>query len=269
MYLPGQKGLDSISEKMIAKNIVMQNFKLAGYKIINIQKAFEIEMMASSPLIDSVLCERNKYVDSQLLSMTVKTSILVFLLEKWEEQDLRDAALCQFSELPRQHQKFDEPIFVYSHTLIPHPPYVFGPEGEAVSSVRPQGLESWQNKDGYINGVMFANKKITQIVDELLTDPENPPVIIIQADHGFGIDVDSSKPSKENLEQRMSILSAYYLPGVEENLSDDVTTSVNTFRMIFNSYFNTDYDLLENKIYVNDENNTDYWIDVTDVLTSP
>ena len=47
MYLPGQKGLDSISEKMIAKNIVMQNFKLAGYKIINIQKAFEIEMMAS------------------------------------------------------------------------------------------------------------------------------------------------------------------------------------------------------------------------------
>ena len=72
-----------------------------------------------------------------------------------------------------------------------------------------------------------------------------------------------------NLEQRMSILSAYYLPGVEENLSDDVTTSVNTFRMIFNSYFNTDYDLLENKIYVNDENNPDYWIDVADVLTSP
>ena len=104
MYLPGQKGLDSISEKMMAKNIVMQNFKLAGYKIINIQKAFEIEMMASSPLIDSVLCERNKYVDSQLLSMTVKTSILVFLLEKWEEQDLRDAALCCFSELPKQHQ---------------------------------------------------------------------------------------------------------------------------------------------------------------------
>ena len=116
---------------------------------------------------------------------------------------------------------------------------------------------------------MFANKKITQIVDELLTDPENLPVIIIQADHGFGINVDSNKLTKENLEQRMSILSAYYLPGVEENLSDDVTTSVNTFRMIFNSYFNTDYDLLENKIYVNDENNPDYWIDVTDVLTSP
>ena len=267
MYLPGQKGLDSISEKMIAKNIVMQNFKLAGYKIINIQKPFEIEMMASSPLIDSVLCERNKYVDSQLLSMTVKTSILVFLLEKWEEQDLRDAALCQFSELPRQHQKFDEPIFVYSHTLIPHPPYVFGPEGEAVSSVRPQGLESWQNEEGYINSIKFANKKIMQVVDGLLADPENSPVIIIQADHGYGFDVDASKLSKENLEQRMSILSAYYLPGIEENLSDDVITPVNTFRTIFNSYFNTDYDLLENKMYLDD--NDGGYVDVTNILTSP
>ena len=247
----------------------MQNFKLAGYKIINIQKPFEIEMMASSPLIDSVLCERNKYVDSQLLSMTVKTSILVFLLEKWEQQDLRDAALCQFSELPRQHQKFNEPIFVYSHTLIPHPPYVFGPEGEAVSSVRPQGLESWQNKDGYINGVMFANKKITQIVDELLTDPENPPVIIIQADHGIGFDFESSNPSNESIEQKMSILSAYYLPDIEKNLSNDVITPVNTFRIIFNSYFNTNYDLLENKIYLSDDDTVGYFLDVTDILISP
>ena len=269
MHLPGQKGFDATAGKMMAKNMVMQNFKSMGYKIVNIQKPFEIEMMASSPLIDSVLCKRSKYIDSQLLNMTIRTSILVFLLEKWEDQNLRDVALCQFSELPKQHLKFDEPIFVYSHTLIPHPPYVFGAEGEALNLVRPQGLESWQNKEGYINGVMFANKKITQIVDELLTDPENLPVIIIQADHGFGIDVDSNKPSKENLEQRMSILSAYYLPGVEENLSDDVTTPVNTFRVIFNSYFNTDYDLLENKIYVPDDDNPDYFIDVTDVLISP
>ena len=108
-----------------------------------------------------------------------------------------------------------------------------------------------------------------QVVDELLSDPENQPVIIIQADHGSYFDFDTGKPSKENIEQHMSILSAYYLPNVEENLSDGVITPVNTFRTVFNSYFNTDYDLLENKIYVNDENNTDYWIDVTDVLTSP
>ena len=214
------------------------------------------------------MCKRSKYIDSELLSMTIKTSILVFLLEKWEEQDLRDAALCQFSELPRQHQKFDEPIFVYSHTLIPHPPYVFGPEGEAVSSVRPQGLESWQDEEGYINSIKFANKEIMQVVDGLLADPENSPVIIIQADHGYGFDIDMSELSKENLEQKMSIFSAYYLPGTEENLSDDVITPVNTFRIIFNSYFDADYDLLENKMYLIDDNDGGY-VDVTNILTSP
>ena len=101
-------------------------------------------------------CERNEHIDTQLFSMTMKTSILVFLLEKWEEHELREAILCNFSELANQQQNFKEPIFVFSHMLVPHPPYLFSPEGEPVSSVRPQGLESWENQEGYINSVKFA-----------------------------------------------------------------------------------------------------------------
>ena len=261
-------------ERMYEENIVMQNFKSAGYKVILIHKPFT-QTKVSLPLFDLELCERNKYVDSELFSMTIKTSILILLLEKWEEHELRETALCSFSELPKQHQKFDEPIFVYAHLLIPHPPYIFGPEGEQVSSVRPEGLESWDYKEGYINNLKFANKNIKQIVDELLTDLENPPIIIIQADHGSMFDVDPNivhrgKPSNENIEQMMSIFSAYYLPGIEKNLSHDVITPVNTFRIIFNSYLNTDYDLLEKKMYLVDENGMpEYFIDVTDVLIPP
>ena len=201
--------------------------------------------------------------------MTNRTSILGFTLEKWQEHEMRETALCNFSELSKQQQKFDEPIFVFSHILIPHPPYLFSPEGKPVSPVRPQGLEDWDYKEGYINSVKFANKKITQVVDKLLTDPENLPVIIIQADHGSQFNFDPSKPSNENIEQLMSIFSAYYLPDIEENLSDDIFTSVNTFRIIFNSYFNTDYDLLENKIYWIDDYGPEYFVDVTDVLIPP
>ena len=260
-----QTGHIKIPQEMYIENTVMQNFKSAGYKIINIQRPFPY--MVSSPLFDLVVCERNKYVDSQLLNMTIKTSILVILLEKWEQHELRDAALCDFAELSKQQQKFDEPIFVFSHILIPHPPFLFDSEGNPISSVRPEGLESWQNKEGYIDSIKFANKKIMQVVDELLTDQENHPIIIIQADHGYGFEIDPSKPNKESLEQRMSILSAYYLPGIEENLSDDVITPVNTFRTIFNSYFNTDYDLLENKMYLDDNDGS--YVDVTNILTSP
>ena len=255
-------------ERMYEENIVMQNFKSAGYKVILIHKPFT-QTKVSLPLFDLELCERNKYVDSELFSMTIKTSILILLLEKWEEQDLRDAALCGFSELPKQHQKFDEPIFVYAHLLIPHPPYIFGPEGEPVSSVGPAGLVSWKDKDGYINGIKFANKKIKEVVDELLTDLENPPIIIIQADHGSQFDFDPSNTSNEYLEQVTSIFSAYYLPGMEKNLPTDVITPVNTFRIIFNSYFNADYDLLENKIYLVDEYGPEHFVDVTDILIPP
>ena len=262
-----QVGHIEIPQKMYTENTVMQNFKSAGYKIISIQRPFPF--IVSPSLFDSTVCERNKYIDSQLFSMTMRTSILVFLLEKWEEHELREAALCNFSELVMQQQKFNEPMFVFSHILIPHPPYIFGPEGESISSVRPQGLESWENQEGYINSVKFANKKIQHVVEELLNDVEDPPVIIIQADHGIGFDFESSNPSDDGITQKMSIFSAYYLPGIEKNLSDDVITPVNTFRIIFNSYFNTDYDLLENKMYLTDDNSIDYFIDVTDVLTSP
>ena len=268
----GQRELHILSEKMMMENTVMQNFKSAGYEIIILHKPFAT--VTSSPLFDLELCNRNKYIDSQLLSLTIRTSILGFSLEKWQEHEMRETTLCNFSELPKQQQKFDEPIFVFSHILIPHPPYLFSPEGKPVSSVRPQGLEDWDYKEGYINSLKFANKKITQVVDELLTDPENPPVIIIQADHGTQFDFDPSKTSNENIEQLMSNFSAYYLPGIDKNFPDDVITPVNTFRIIFNSYFNTDYDLLENKIYWEDIHGTfddvpEYFIDVTDVLIPP
>ena len=262
-----QVGQVQIPKKMFIENTVMQNFKSAGYKIINIQRPFPF--ISSESLFDSTTCERNEYIDSELFSMTIKTSILVFLLEKWEERELREAALCNFSELTIQQQKFSEPIFVFSHILIPHPPYIFGPDGESVSSVRPQGLESWEDQEGYINSVKFANKKIHLVVEELLNNTKDPPVIIIQADHGIGFDFEPSNPNKEGITQKMSIFSAYYLPGIEKNPSYDIITPVNTFRIIFNSYFNTDYDLLENKMYLTDDNSADYFIDVTDVLTSP
>jgi len=260
----GQHQEFRIPEKMVEENIVMQNFKSAGYKIVIIHRPFPT--MVSLPIFDLELCKRSQYIDSELLSMTIKTSILVFLLEKWEEQDLRNTALCGFSELLKQQQKFDEPIFVYAHILVPHPPYLFGPEGEPVSSVRPEGLQSWENKEGYINNVKFANKKITQIVEGLLTDLENPPIIIIQADHGSQFDVDQDNPSNENIEQMMSNFSAYYLPGIEKNSSNGVITPVNTFRIIFNSYFDADYDLLENKMYLIDDYGPEYFVDVTDIL---
>jgi len=43
-------------------------------------------------------------------------------------------------------------------------------------------------------------------------------------------------------------LNAYYLPGHEDELSPDISP-VNTFRLIFDSYFGGNYDMLPNVSY--------------------
>ena len=71
---------------MISEGPVMQNFKSAGYDIIILHRPFT--EMSSSSLFDLELCNRNKYIDSQLLSLTIRTSILGFSLEKWQEHEI-------------------------------------------------------------------------------------------------------------------------------------------------------------------------------------
>ena len=63
-----------ISEKMISDGPVMQNFKSAGYDIIILHRPFT--EMSSSSLFDLELCKRNQYIDSQLLSLIIRTSVL-------------------------------------------------------------------------------------------------------------------------------------------------------------------------------------------------
>ena len=47
----------------------------------------------------------------------------------------------------------------------------------------------------------------------------------------------------------MSILNALYLPQVDHQTLYDSITPVNTFRMILNSYFGTNYELVKDENY--------------------
>lgn len=130
------------------------------------------------------------------------------------------------------------PKFVFVHLLIPHVPHVFGPEGEIITDTRYYGggLDDAINDDffrrGYVNEIRFINSRMLDIKESLIRDSETPPIIVIQGDSGV---------TKGNW---LKIFNAYYLQG-EQNLKLYPTISpVNTFRLIFDSYFGTDYGLL-------------------------
>jgi hypothetical protein len=127
--------------------------------------------------------------------------------------------LASIPDLPRRN-------FIYAHLFVTHQPFVFYPDGSFHPSLVQDGK-------AYRDQVLFANKRIPEIVKSILQKSDPKPIIIIQSDHGFVTGVD-----------RVKILNAYYLPDSNNEGLYETITPVNTFRLIFNIYFGGEYEML-------------------------
>lgn len=89
------------------------------------------------------------------------------------------------------------------------------------------------------------------IINEILSEYEEPPVVIVQSDHGnqsiLYNEEDAETPSKAALVEKVEILNAYLLPekGMEQLYSS--ITPVNSFRVVLNCFFGEEYELLEDR----------------------
>lgn len=125
------------------------------------------------------------------------------------------------------------PKFVYIHFIVPHTPFAFDKDGNPVAPDQTNPI------DGYVNQVMFINKFILPKLQMLIDESESPPVIILQGDHG---------QLNKNKAAQLKILNAYYLPDGEDALYPSISPA-NSFRVIFNSYFGTEFPLLTDVSY--------------------
>ena len=132
------------------------------------------------------------------------------------------------------------PRFVFAHLMIPHPPFIFGPEGE---SRYPDGRVFRLSDEEYSrftgDMVTFANHTMNRIIDSIFARSIRPPIIVIQADHGVPPKINWEDLPRTNLRGAFSILNAYHLPGGADTLLYPTITPVNTFRLIFDFYFQT------------------------------
>jgi len=161
-------------------------------------------------------------------------------------QEHRDRILSTLNALKDYVPFIEEPTFSFVHLLIPHPPYVFGPNGEPIEQYEAFSLGNLEGESGsvpeligYPNQVAFINQSILDIVEKILSSSRTPPIIIIQGDHGIG------RPGRD----KVSILNAYYFPGDTKEMLYPTITPVNTFRVVFDGYFGGNYGLLEDTSY--------------------
>lgn len=127
------------------------------------------------------------------------------------------------------------PKIVLAHIIVPHSPYVFTPEGKYDNS------NPGEHLPGYANNVEFLNRRIPEILNEIIKESATKPIIILQGDHG--------PTDWETSEQRMGILNAYYVNTDMESELYPSISPVNSFRLISNHYFGSDYQLLDDRSY--------------------
>jgi hypothetical protein len=133
------------------------------------------------------------------------------------------------------------PKFVFVHILAPHNPFVFGANGEYIQRKTPFTLNDDRDvvmlQDyiaGYDAQVTYLNQRLLSIVKDLVQDSAQPPVIVLQGDHGI--------PRLNGWND--TILNAYYLPGAQNSQLFSTISPVNTFRLIFDNYFDGHLPLL-------------------------
>ncbi|HPZ09444.1 MAG TPA: hypothetical protein PL110_15170, partial [Candidatus Eremiobacteraeota bacterium] len=169
---------------------------------------------------------------------------------------------------------YNVPIFAYAHLQGVHTPFVFGEYGEKIPfkpKYRDWHYTKEEYKEGYLKQLVFVNKNMMELIDYLIANSANPPVIILQADHGSGYMVDLNSFENTNFKEKMSILNAYYLPpnnGLRPELYKDIS-SINTFRFIFNYYFQADLPLVKQRNYFSKKSSPFDFKDVTDIIKDP
>ena len=132
-----------------------------------------------------------------------------------------------------------EATFTIVHLLKPHLPLVFDQHGQS-------RIRDWHpSHDEYFAEFEFTNSKFLQMVDGIIENADFEPIIIFQADHGttYGrVWTDDKRLTN------FDSYAAYYVPDSYPIEFPKPFTLINTFPLILNEVFGTDFEYQPNRL---------------------
>ncbi len=258
----------AVLDSMIHAGEVPANFADLGYTLITFESGYK---WLRWELADHHL-SLDKARDSQLSSLglndferllldTTAGKLLLDLPALLESNRLaeiidnpraahRERVMYSLGELPRFPTAFPSPKFTYAHIIFPHPPFVVDENGAPLDNAPPDELAA------YADQISYLNQRLLEIIDDVLENSDPAPVILLQGDHGATVDY---KEQGIDPALRLGILNAYYLPSNSPGLENGEQPTellypgispVNSFRLIFDSYFHGDYGVLDDRSIV-------------------
>jgi hypothetical protein len=232
--------------RLVEENFATQFLKARGYQSIFLGSGYGVTRKNRLADID-IKCGRidetvGRFIQSTFLRILADRNHLL-------ENDKRERILRMFNQLS-QLPRLAGPKFIFAHIASPQTPFLFDADGH---DVQPAEIPLDLEKEAYIEQMTFIDRRLTALVDELLELSEIDPVIIIQADHGPNFAYPGryrlQPPLPDVVFEKMQILNAYHLPGIRNGLLYESISPVNTFRLVFNEYFNTGLPLLDDRHY--------------------
>jgi len=244
---------------LIQKNQVVSFLKNIGYKFVSVSSGDSNTEFYNA---DLYLQDQSSFLTefrNSLINTTPITSVPIKAVKNLQYEFHRTKIKYSFS-VPEKINNGNIPIFAFIHILSPHPPFVFKSDFSQVNPNIPYSLADGSHflktspKSDYIFGYKqqaeFVSKKTQEMISKIIKNPSESTIIIIQGDHGPGSELDQDSALNSNAKERMPILNAIRAPKLTRNKIGGTSTPVNTFRIIFNEYFNTGFDILPEKSYL-------------------
>jgi hypothetical protein len=248
-----------------------------GYEVVTFKTGYAATNFERADQCFANGLELNEF-ENNLLNSTPVPILMKKVLPQYEMHRRRVEEI--LNTLPELHRK-EKPLLVFAHIAAPHPPFVFGPNGEHVDPDRAFTFSDGNHfvefggtiKEylrGYHDQITYLTSRLQKTVDRILSHyPEKKPLIIIQGDHGPGSELHWQNAGKTNQRERMGILNACLLPNLDSTAFYDEITPINTFRLIADAYFEGRFPRLQDRSYFSPWTKPYLFFDVTPEVYIP
>ena len=239
----------AVYQETIKNNEVVQIFQSLDYQTIAFSTGYRWSEITTADIFYftdfSMPVQGLSSFESLLLQTTIVYPLRGYFNVSTTLNSLQphiDAQRRMLSTLPEIPEN-PNPTFTFAHFLVPHVPFIFDEDGSILedpgyySGADNGAINDEYRLDGYRRQVQFISQQILDISKSIIENSDNPPIIIIQGDHGF------------KGENRNKILNLYYFPDLDYGHLYETISPINSFRVILSQYFGLDYPVIEDKYY--------------------